>query len=441
MASSKKYHEEVLVPAEIIVLSKQLPNKVFCNLRPDQRPDQISVEEFRFRKSTEYSDGQTIDYNFWRFLKQITEPTMVVILYQGYGPDVSSVVAELKPIVCWAEVEFPRLDFRKPENWNHCINLWGSFVLAIARVEGITPSSVLDDPNAEQFTKIASQYGVEVHLPRETLAGSQKRETVAPAHEMMTPIVRVPTISVRERGNGDEKRNKVCIQWFGEANCVLPNDAQFLFESTASPEAPHWCDEPEAFKVIFIGPVRKWPRQDIVQQVADIVANGDLDRSIVWMVSSKFPQHHPTATYAPASLMTPVVLLGDPDCGIIRPRHYCDMEVLASENAAARQGMSLAERLLENPDLELPSEVLPWQDEWPVCKECSSLEHSHSKKPAVPNGGDCQDLIHLCISCGRRWWQFNNHFHLWKHVTSKAEWNILRRSAILAEAGFAIPEQ
>jgi hypothetical protein len=72
MASSKEYNEEVLVPSSIITLSQKLKNTVICNLRPSQRSVRNGIEESNFRRMTEYTDGETIDFGFYAFLKTIT---------------------------------------------------------------------------------------------------------------------------------------------------------------------------------------------------------------------------------------------------------------------------------------------------------------------------------------------------------------------------------
>lgn len=52
----------------------------------------------------------------------------------------------------------------------------------------------------------------------------------------------------------------------------------------------------------------------------------------------------------------------------------------------------------------------------PNCQNCKNFRHSHEGNPAVPPGGSCNDAYHVCPICGARWWQFNNHFHLWAQV-------------------------
>ena len=62
----------------------------------------------------------------------------------------------------------------------------------------------------------------------------------------------------------------------------------------------------------------------------------------------------------------------------------------------------------------------------PYCFNCKALRHSHDRKPAVPVDGSVTDLIHVCPFDGNRWWQYNTHWHLWKHVTSGSEWEHIR---------------
>ncbi len=61
------------------------------------------------------------------------------------------------------------------------------------------------------------------------------------------------------------------------------------------------------------------------------------------------------------------------------------------------------------------------------CQNCNKLRHSTDHNPAVPLGGTCNTLLHICPNDGRRWWQMNTYFHLWQQVTSEREWQALRR--------------
>jgi len=60
------------------------------------------------------------------------------------------------------------------------------------------------------------------------------------------------------------------------------------------------------------------------------------------------------------------------------------------------------------------------------CSNCEALEHSHDQRPAVPIGGSCNDILHECPLDGQKWWQYNDHFHLWQRVESNRQWESLK---------------
>jgi hypothetical protein len=57
-----------------------------------------------------------------------------------------------------------------------------------------------------------------------------------------------------------------------------------------------------------------------------------------------------------------------------------------------------------------------------ACPNCKALKGSFDRQPAVPEGGTCNDVLHICPFDGRRWWQGNGHFHMWQQVTDIREW-------------------
>ena len=59
------------------------------------------------------------------------------------------------------------------------------------------------------------------------------------------------------------------------------------------------------------------------------------------------------------------------------------------------------------------------------CKTCLGLNRSCDKSPARPKDKK-HDVLYLC-KCGRRWWFYNDFWHLWKHVREDEEWSALKR--------------
>lgn len=164
MASSKEVIDLVLVPASVIALSRR-SQAVICNLRPEQRGKESAAER-EYRRHVCYGDGRLISDDFERFLDGIGSPLGAAILYQGYGPEIFTAIIRLEPVICWTNDGLPRLEFDKPPNWNHCPNMWGNFVLAVAQVEDLDPTPVIADPNCEHFIEFVKQSGVPIQLTK-----------------------------------------------------------------------------------------------------------------------------------------------------------------------------------------------------------------------------------------------------------------------------------
>jgi hypothetical protein len=87
-------------------------------------------------------------------------------------------------------------------------------------------------------------------------------------------------------------------------------------------------DQPEAFKVVFLGQAEFWPEDRNRQQIMD--SFGKEDASIIYLISSHFEQNCENGM-VPLSFVAKIVLLGDGNVGVIRPRYYCDLSVVDCE--------------------------------------------------------------------------------------------------------------
>jgi hypothetical protein len=190
-----------------------------------------------------------------------------------------------------------------------------------------------------------------------------------------------------------------------------------------------------SFRVAFIGQIKHWPEPRAINQLIRITG-GSVETDIVWLLSPVC-----IVPGRPASPSMKIVALGDPNFGVIRPKLYSDLSVRDQVLAEVEANMPLAEKLLRNPRMELPPEDMAWVVAPAICSYCKPFEHSHDEKPAVPIGGSCHDFSYVCRYCGRRWWQYNDHYHLWKHVTNRDEWEEIRRQQILKDAGYGFPDQ
>lgn len=260
--------------------------------------------------------------------------------------------------------------------------------------------------------------------------------TLCPMHETAKNIVSVPTVVDYELTFGEKKLRSAFVQWFGQCDGPneLPNE-QFFFDMCVEPDDPIWMDKLSSFRVVFIGQIMHWPKPEFVGRLIQMM-RGSAETDIVWLLSPVCVEPG-----RPSSPSMKIVALGDPNFGVIRPKLYSDLSIRDQVMAEVEANLPLAEKLLRDPRMELPPEDIAWLVAPPACSYCQSFEHSYDEKPAVPIGGSCHDFSYVCRHCGRRWWQFNDYYHLWKHVTNHAEWDSIRRQQILKDAGYEFPEQ
>ncbi len=139
MASSKNPQEAIFVPNEIIAIAAKRP-EIVCNLRPNQRPikENETEEEKRFRQIEE---GLFDTWFFYRplkdFFRGVKPGERLILVCQSFGEDIFTFITDIEKIY-WADNHYPRIDFKKRPRivYNHFghSNLWGGFLLAVARV-------------------------------------------------------------------------------------------------------------------------------------------------------------------------------------------------------------------------------------------------------------------------------------------------------------------
>jgi len=157
------------------------------------------------------------------------------------------------------------------------------------------------------------------------------KEEPGPQHEICRKNVDFPIILFV---NKDKETKKVSIQWFGEANKKLQKGSQFLFDIVLNPdEELLWWDHPEWFNVVFLGQIRNWPNSLVAQQIANNIDDGNLNRWVVWVCNHKVQMKY-QHSIGPQSFLAKLVLLGDPNVGVITPQPYQNFEVLKPKHRA-----------------------------------------------------------------------------------------------------------
>lgn len=148
-----------------------------------------------------------------------------------------------------------------------------------------------------------------------------------PVHKVCRVNVEHPTILVEEQLG----RKVVLVQWFGEAWNTDLGTSQFLFPLTMKFDDARWLREPELFRVAFMDQVKNWPNKDAISAIAHGLQNGE-ETWVIWVVSSYYAQRT-TAGIRCASFMCGLVMLGDPNVGVITPKRFWDENVPREEQA------------------------------------------------------------------------------------------------------------
>ena len=157
--------------------------------------------------------------------------------------------------------------------------------------------------------------------------------------------VAVPTIQdvVRFGSSGAMRNSQFYLRWFGiNGNFDLGN-RQFLFPLALDEDSPIWIVPPSEFKIVYLGSAINWPVTDAARSVVEQVCHGDEHGMVIWLVSSEVVTQQPSGP-GPISLVFQMrIMLGDGVVGIIKPKEYCDMNVLrqAEEDCSLKSKIQL----------------------------------------------------------------------------------------------------
>jgi hypothetical protein len=165
---------------------------------------------------------------------------------------------------------------------------------------------------------------------------------VKPQQKVCETNVDVPTILAEPFHEGGEP--EVFVQWFGKSSAgVNLGEMQFRFPLSVPVDSHYWMGHPELCKIVMVGPVRSWPNPEEAQHFADMVAKGNLDALIVFIVATHYSRRCDGNRVGPACFIFELtVRLADGICGVITPQPYCNPSTLEEE--AARIGDQVLDR-------------------------------------------------------------------------------------------------
>ncbi len=133
------------------------------------------------------------------------------------------------------------------------------------------------------------------------------------------------------------QRREVNIQWFGEAARIDLGERQFRFPVPVLVDDMHWWDQPQSFRVIFLGPVKRWVKPEAVSDFAASLTNGNLDSVICWVASTHYGIKHSDGPGPASFTFRMSIMLGDGVVGVIMPRFFSDLTILERMNEEFRR--------------------------------------------------------------------------------------------------------
>jgi hypothetical protein len=154
-----------------------------------------------------------------------------------------------------------------------------------------------------------------------------------PCHKTAKNDVTEPTIKCQKDGT-------IVVQWYGQSHRLPGGVSQFFFPLWVPKNDIQFTMLSEFFRVPFLAPAKSWPAADeVVQMMIDGPAEGDPDCFLIWAINPAItmrgeeivPRNSRQRTLEegdrPHSPCAKVVLLGDPNVGVIAPKAHIDLRI------------------------------------------------------------------------------------------------------------------
>ena len=183
--------------------------------------------------------------------------------------------------------------------------------------------TTVDDHLTWENLKKGCPIPVEISTPAHVMPGYEEY-AVKPQHEVCEKEVFSPTLFI-ESG---EKGKTVVVQWIGEYTNRNIFSYQFKWPVLLDFESEEWGGHPESFRVVFLGKAEEYPEKNVRKQITN--NSEETDKWVIQLVSSKVKCEYPTGP-GPKSFIINIVLLGDPNVGIIQPQQHYNPQILGEE--------------------------------------------------------------------------------------------------------------
>lgn len=155
-----------MVPQGVIEIAEKNP-KILCNLGPGQRPLSPKTAVDKLRYNFELATNRIWVHNpVMNFLQVLPGGEIILLLFKWFDDKNVTVVLEVDQVF-WDSCHYPRLDLKLPKDlaadqcgpksFNEKVNIWGAFILAIAKANPIAERIYREDPKLEIFERLANE--------------------------------------------------------------------------------------------------------------------------------------------------------------------------------------------------------------------------------------------------------------------------------------------
>lgn len=175
-------------------------------------------------------------------------------------------------------------------------------------------STVEDDFTWEAITRNIDDIPIAIGNPSCSLEGYG--EQAIPMHKPCSNDVSDPRVSIKSINGKDT----MMLQWIGDYEPL--NMLRYQFEFPILHELEKWRNQIDSFRVPFVGELSRWPDPEQQASMIDHF-DGKEDTFVAQLMSPKF-EHQYDSGPGPISFVAGLVLLGDPNVGIIKPSYFFD---------------------------------------------------------------------------------------------------------------------
>jgi len=148
------------------------------------------------------------------------------------------------------------------------------------------------------------------------VAPGYEEYAIDPVSKICTKRVLQPTVRM-EKILDDET---AVVQWTGDYSRKNIFGHQFAFPIAASLEK--YEENLSSLRVIFLGQLKYCPHQEQAKGMAEHFDDPEMKKCVVHLMSADHAHDYGDGKIGPSSFMSEIVLLGDPNVGVIRPALY-----------------------------------------------------------------------------------------------------------------------